>query len=109
MLYVRSSSGALVPVDTVAKITRGYGPLTVNHSGQLPSVTVSFNLVPGVALGAAVSAFNNLARQLLPATNTANFQGTAQVFESSLRNQGLLLVVAILVIYIVLGIPWCCP
>jgi HAE1 family hydrophobic/amphiphilic exporter-1 len=104
LLYVRSSSGVLVPLDAVARITRGYGPLTINHSGQLPSVTVSFNLVPGVALGDAVAAFNNLAGRLLPATITANFQGTAQVFESSIRNLGLLLVVAILVIYIVLGI-----
>ncbi len=104
LLYVRSSSGALVPLDAVAKITRGYGPLTINHSGQLPSVTVSFNLGPGFALGDAVSKLNDLARQLLPATITANFQGTAQVFESSIRNLGLLLVIAILVIYIVLGI-----
>jgi hypothetical protein len=65
--------------------------------------------VPGFALGEAVSAFNNLVRQLLPATITANFQGTAQVFESSIRNLGLLLVVAILVIYIVLGMPCCRP
>jgi len=104
LLYVRSSNGALVPLDAVAKITRGYGPLTINHSGQLPSVTVSFNLGPGFALGDAVSKLNGLSRQLLPATITANFQGTAQVFESSIRNLGLLLVVAILVIYIVLGI-----
>jgi HAE1 family hydrophobic/amphiphilic exporter-1 len=104
LLYVRSSSGALVPLDAVAKITSGYGPLTINHSGQLPSVTVSFNLVPGFALGDAVSAFNDIARRLLPATITANFQGTAQVFEASIRNLGVLLVVAILVIYIVLGI-----
>ncbi len=104
LLYVRSSNGALVPLDAVVKITRGFGPLTVNHSGQLPSVTVSFNLGPGFALGDAVSSLNALARKLLPATITANFQGTAQVFESSIRNLGLLLVVAILVIYIVLGI-----
>jgi HAE1 family hydrophobic/amphiphilic exporter-1 len=104
LLYVRSSSGVLVPLDAVARITRGYGPLTINHSGQLPSVTVSFNLASGFALGDAVSAFNNLAGRLLPATITANFQGTAQVFEASIRNLGLLLVVAILVIYIVLGI-----
>jgi HAE1 family hydrophobic/amphiphilic exporter-1 len=104
LLYVRSSSGVLVPLDAVARMTRGYGPLTINHSGQLPSVTVSFNLAPGFALGDAVSAFNDLAGRLLPATITANFQGTAQVFEASIRNLGLLLVVAILVIYIVLGI-----
>jgi HAE1 family hydrophobic/amphiphilic exporter-1 len=104
LLYVRSSGGTLVPLDAVARITRGYGPLTINHSGQLPSVTVSFNLAPGFALGDAVAALNDLARRTLPATVTANFQGTAQVFESSIRNLGLLLVVAIVVIYIVLGI-----
>jgi HAE1 family hydrophobic/amphiphilic exporter-1 len=104
LLYVRSTSGALVPLDAVVKISRGYGPLTINHSGQLPSVTVSFNLGPGLALGDAVSTLNELARKLLPATITANFQGTAQVFESSIKNLGLLLAVAIIVIYIVLGI-----
>jgi hydrophobic/amphiphilic exporter-1 (mainly G- bacteria), HAE1 family len=104
LLYVRSSNGALVPLAGVAKITPGYGPLTINHSGQLPSVTVSFNLGPGLALGQAVSSLNALARKLLPATITANFQGTAQVFESSLKNLGLLLAVAVLVIYIVLGV-----
>jgi HAE1 family hydrophobic/amphiphilic exporter-1 len=93
-----------VPLDAVAKITRGYGPLTINHSGQLPSVTVSFNLGPGFALGDAVAGLNDLARRLLPATITANFQGTAQVFESSLKNLGVLLLVAVMVIYIVLGI-----
>jgi HAE1 family hydrophobic/amphiphilic exporter-1 len=85
LLYVRSSGGALVPLDAVAKITRGYGPLTINHSGQLPSVTVAFNLGPGFALGDAVASLNALARTMLPATITANFQGTAQVFESSIR------------------------
>jgi HAE1 family hydrophobic/amphiphilic exporter-1 len=94
----------LVPLDAVAKISQGYGPLTINHSGQLPSVTVSFNLEPGFALGDAVASLNALSRRLLPATISANFQGTAQVFESSLKNLGLLLVVAVVVIYIVLGI-----
>ena len=104
LLYVRSSGGTLVPLDAVANITRSYGPLTINHSGQLPAVTVSFNLVPGFALGDAVARLNDLAGRLLPATITANFQGTAQVFESSIRNLGLLLAIAVLVIYIVLGI-----
>ncbi len=104
LLYVRSSSGALVPLDVLARITQGYGPLSINHSGQLPSVTVSFNLRPGHALGDAVTELNALARSILPATITASFQGTAQVFESSIRNLGLLLVVAVAVIYIVLGI-----
>ena len=104
LLYVRSTSGALVPLDVVARISTGYGPLSINHSGQLPSVTVSFNLRPGVALGDAVSALSGLARTMLPATITASFQGTAQVFESSLKNLGVLLLVAVMVIYIVLGI-----
>lgn len=104
LLYVRSTNGALVPLDVVARISTGYGPLSINHSGQLPSVTVSFNLRPGVALGDAVSALSGLARTMLPATITPSFQGTAQVFESSLKNLGVLLLVAVMVIYIVLGI-----
>ncbi len=104
LLYVRSSTGALVPLSGIAGIRQGYGPLTVNHSGQLPSVTISFNVKPGFALGDAVSDLNQAARRLLPPTVTANFQGTAQVFESSIRDLGVLLIVAILVIYIVLGI-----
>ena len=104
LLYVRSTSGALVPLDVVARISTGYGPLSINHSGQLPSVTISFNLRTGVALGDAVSALSGLARTMLPATITASFQGTAQVFESSLKNLGVLLLVAVMVIYIVLGI-----
>ena len=104
LLYVRASSGTLVPLNVLARITQGYGPLSINHSGQLPSVTISFNLRPGFALGDAVSDLNQLARTMLPATVTASFQGTAQVFESSIRNLGLLLAVAVMVIYIVLGI-----
>jgi HAE1 family hydrophobic/amphiphilic exporter-1 len=103
-LYVRSASGALVPLEAVSSITTGFGPLTVNHSGQLPAVTVSFNLKPGYALGNAVEAINRLATDELPATVTGSFQGAAQVFESSMRDLGALLIVAILVIYIVLGI-----
>jgi HAE1 family hydrophobic/amphiphilic exporter-1 len=104
LLYVRSTSGALVPLDVVARISTGYGPLSINHSGQLPSVTVSFNLRSEVALGDAVSALSGLARTMLPATIIPSFQGTAQVFESSLKNLGMLLLVAVMVIYIVLGI-----
>jgi HAE1 family hydrophobic/amphiphilic exporter-1 len=104
LLYVRSSSGTLVPLNVLARITQGYGPLSINHSGQLPSVTVSFNLRPGYALGEAVAELNAFSRSMLPATITASFQGTAQVFESSIKNLGLLLAVAVAVIYIVLGI-----
>jgi HAE1 family hydrophobic/amphiphilic exporter-1 len=105
MLYVRSSTGKLVPLQAVAKLTRGAGPLTVNHFGQLPSVTISFNLAPGVSLGPAVEHVNRMLSEIhLPATLNAGFQGAAQVFESSLRGLGVLLILSILVIYIILGI-----
>ena len=104
MLYIRSASGQLVPLNAIATITQVMGPLTINHSGQLPAVTVSFNLQPQYSLGAAVTTLEKLAKTVLPPTVTANFQGTAQVFQSSLRGLGLLLFTTILVIYIVLGI-----
>jgi len=104
MLYVRSSSGQLVPLNAVAKFTPSLGPLTINHLGQLPAVTVSFNLRPGVALGPAVDAVNRIARETLPQDVSTSFQGTAQAFESSLSGLGILLVMAIAVIYLVLGI-----
>ena len=103
-LYVRSINGSLVPLSTLASFTRTLGPLTVNHLGQLPSVTISFNPKPGVALGQAVEQVSSLARDTLPGSVTTSFQGTAQAFQSSLRGLGLLLAAAILVIYIVLGI-----
>jgi HAE1 family hydrophobic/amphiphilic exporter-1 len=103
-LYVRSSYGALVPLTAVTKRTPGLGPLLVNHLGQLPSVTISFNLRPGVALGDAVAAVDKAARATLPATVTTSFQGAAQAFQASLQGLGILLLMAILVIYIVLGI-----
>jgi HAE1 family hydrophobic/amphiphilic exporter-1 len=104
LLYIRSSGGALVPLDSVARVTRSLGPLTVNHLGQLPAVTISFNLRPGTSLGDAVAAVNRVTRATLPATITTSFQGTAQAFEASSRGLGWLLLLAILVIYIVLGI-----
>jgi len=103
LLYVRSDGGQLVPLSTVASLQQGVGPLTVNHAGQLPAVTISFNLAPGVALGDAVTRISALEREILPATITTNFQGIAQAFESSLTGLWLLLAAAILVIYIVLG------
>ncbi|HUL78392.1 MAG TPA: efflux RND transporter permease subunit, partial [Vicinamibacteria bacterium] len=103
-LYVRSIGGSLVPLDTVARVSRSLGPLTVNHFGQLPAVTLSFNLRPGTALGDAVAAVDRVARDTLPATISTSFQGTAQAFEASSRGLGWLLLLAILVIYIVLGI-----
>jgi HAE1 family hydrophobic/amphiphilic exporter-1 len=93
-----------VPLNALATITQGYGPLTINHSGQLLAVTISFDLKAGYSLGDAVTALDNLSRRMLPATITANFQGTAQVFQSSMKGLGLLLVTTILVIYIVLGV-----
>ena len=103
-IYVRSSGGPLVPLSTVAAVTTGFGPLTLNHVGQLPSVTLSFNLSPGTALGGAVATIQNVATQLLPSTITTSFQGTAQAFRDSLRGLGLILLMAIVVIYLVLGI-----
>jgi HAE1 family hydrophobic/amphiphilic exporter-1 len=103
--FVRSNSGQLIPLFTLAKVERSAGPLSITHLGQFPSVTLSFNLKPGVPLGAAVSEVKELvAKGDLPEDVTANFQGTAKQFESSISNLGLLLTVAILVIYIVLGI-----
>jgi len=103
MLYVRSGTGNLVPLSAVASLGTSLGPLTVNHLGQLPAVTISFNLKPGVAIGQAVDQIDDLARYL-PPTISSQFQGTAQAFESSLTGLGILLLIAILVIYIVLGI-----
>jgi hydrophobic/amphiphilic exporter-1 (mainly G- bacteria), HAE1 family len=104
MLYVRSSSGSLIPLNTVATTTTDAGPLTVSHTGQLPSVTISFNLTPGIALGDAVNEIRQVAAATVPASISTMFQGTAQAFESSLQGLGLILLMAIVVIYIVLGI-----
>ena len=104
LLYVRSSGGQLVPLNAVADLTKDLGPLTVNHLGQLPAVTLSFNLKPGVSLGDAVTDVNRVSRETLPATISTSFQGTAQAFEASFKGLGLLLIMSILVIYIVLGI-----
>src|SRR6185437_11496010 len=104
-IYLKSANGQTVPLGAVATIASGVGPVTVNHQGQLPSVTISFNLAPGVSLGTAVNAISRLERQVnLPVTVNTGFQGNAQVFQSALKGQGLLLMAAILVIYIVLGI-----
>jgi HAE1 family hydrophobic/amphiphilic exporter-1 len=103
-LYVRSNTGSLVPLPAVASLRQDLGPLTVTQLGQLPSVTISFNLAPGYSIGDAVTKVDALARTTLPATVATSFQGTAQAFESSLQGLGVLLLMAILVIYIVLGI-----
>jgi HAE1 family hydrophobic/amphiphilic exporter-1 len=104
MLYVRSSSGKLVPINVVTKQAVATGPLLVNHLGQLPAVTLSFNLKPGVSLGEAVAVVDKISRDVLPQTITTSFQGTAQAFQSSTKGLFLLLIMAIVVIYIVLGI-----
>jgi hydrophobic/amphiphilic exporter-1 (mainly G- bacteria), HAE1 family len=104
LLYVRSDVGKLVPLDAVTKPRNTVGPLSVAHLGQLPSVTMSFNLAPGVSLGDAVDRIEEAARESLPADIETSFQGVAAAFQSSLQGMGMLLVMAILVIYMVLGI-----
>ena len=104
LIYLRSRSGKLVSLDTVATLRRDVGPLTVNHLGQLPAVTLSFNLKSGVSLGEATAAIQQIARVELPATISYSFVGSAQAFASSLAGMGLLLATAVIVIYIVLGI-----
>jgi len=104
MLYVKSSSGEMIPLNAVAEIGKSLGPLSINHTGQLISVTISFNLKTGYPLGQAVNDLNKLAKTVLPASITTGFQGTAQAFQSSMQGLGLLLILAILVIYMVLGI-----
>jgi HAE1 family hydrophobic/amphiphilic exporter-1 len=104
MLYIRSSAGQLVPLNAVANLSRDLGPLSINHLGQLPSVTLSFNIKPGVSLGDAVTAVEKVAKATMPATISTSFQGTAQAFQASMQGMGLLLIMAIVVIYIVLGI-----
>ncbi len=105
LLYVRSAKGTLVPLASVATMTPGIGPLTVNHLGQLPAVTISFNTRPDVALSEAVAQVQRVQRELrVPATVSGTFQGTAQAFQASLQGQGMLLLITILVIYLVLGV-----
>jgi HAE1 family hydrophobic/amphiphilic exporter-1 len=105
MLYIRSkTSGQIVPISGIAKLSNTLGPLSVNHLGQLPAVTVSFNLKPGYSIGDAVNQINELARTSLPTTITTTFQGNAQAFQSSLSGLGLLVLMSILVIYLILGI-----
>ncbi len=104
LLYIRNNRGELVPNESVAKLKRSIGPLTVNHAGQLPAVTVSFNLRPGVALSSAVTDINRLGTEVLPQTVATSFTGAAGAFQDSEKGLGVLLLMTILVIYIVLGI-----
>jgi HAE1 family hydrophobic/amphiphilic exporter-1 len=104
-LYVTSQSGTLVPLTSVTKMTNGTMPLSVNHQGQLPSVTISFDLAPGYALSDAVSTIDRVQRQIgLPETIQTSFQGTAEAFQQSSRGSGILLLAALVVVYIILGI-----
>ena len=104
MLYVQSPAGKLVPLASVVTINETVGPQSVNHTGQSPSVTFSFNLRPGMALGDAVARVEEVARQTLPATVSGSFQGAAQAFQESMVGLGWVLALAIFVIYVVLGI-----
>jgi len=104
LLYVRSKTGTLVPLSAITSITQTAGPLTVNHSGQLPSVTLSFNLPPGVALGQATAEVQRFANAELPASISTGFSGTAQAFQSTQAGMLALLGIAIFVIYVVLGV-----
>jgi HAE1 family hydrophobic/amphiphilic exporter-1 len=104
LLYIHSANGMQVPLSAVATLTTNLGPLTVNHLGQLPAVTISFNTKPGVALGDAIRDVDRVTRQTLPSSISTSFQGSAQAFQNSLQGLGILLLMAILVIYIVLGI-----
>jgi hydrophobic/amphiphilic exporter-1 (mainly G- bacteria), HAE1 family len=104
MLHVRSRTGELVPLGSVARFEKGVGPLTVSHAGQLPSVTVSFNPRSGVALGTAVDAVSNLARVELPASVSTTFSGDTQAFQQAQSGLLILLLLAVFVIYVVLGI-----
>jgi HAE1 family hydrophobic/amphiphilic exporter-1 len=104
LLYFKASGGALIPLDTLAHVKQEIGPQTINHFGQIPAATISFNLKPGASLGAVVSEIQQISDRTLPATVSTAFQGAAKAFQTSLGNLVLLLIVAILVVYIVLGI-----
>ena len=103
MIYLKSDTGQMVPLSAVARLVENAGPQSIPHSGQLPSVTISFSLRPGTSLGQATDEIEEAAKANLPATITGAFQGTAKVFQDSMKNMGILLIVAIAVVYIVLG------
>lgn len=104
-VYLRGSSGETVPLATIVRATESSAPLVINRQGQFPAVTTSFNLAPGVSLGDAVAAIEQVTRDLgLPASIRGSFQGTAQAFKASLANEPLLILAALITVYIVLGI-----
>src|SRR5579863_1564313 len=104
MLYFKGTTGTLIPLDTLANLKTDVGPQAINHNGQLTAVTVSFDLMPGVALGQVTDKIREIAARELPNTISTSFQGAAKAFESSLGNLWVLLIIAIVVVYIVLGI-----
>ena len=104
LLYFKTAAGKLIPLDTLANIVTDVGPQTINHYGQLPAATLSFNLKPGAALGEVVNQVQDVAGKTLPSTISTQFQGAAKAFQSSLGNLWILLIIAIMVVYIVLGI-----
>lgn len=104
-LYLRAQGGRLVPLSAVSHLDRGSGPLTVGHQGQLPAVTIGFNTAPGVALGQAVDAIRAVEQELgVPPTIVTGYTGTAQIFQQALAGQGMLVLAAVLIMYLVLGI-----
>ncbi len=103
-LYINSSTGVAVPLKTFAKLSQGVSPLMVNHNGRMNAATISFNLAPGASLGNANQEIEKLINQVIPKSISTSFQGASQVFQSSLPSLGLLLAIAILVIYLILGI-----
>jgi HAE1 family hydrophobic/amphiphilic exporter-1 len=104
LLFIKSGTGKLIPLSTIASVERTLGPLTVNHLGQRPAATISFNLKPGFAIGDAAQQIRDLASKVLPSSISTSFEGAAQAFESSFDSLGFLLFVTVLVIYMVLGI-----
>lgn len=104
-IYVKSGSGEMVPLSSFTRITERNVPLSINHQGQFPVVTISFNLAPGVSLGQAVDAINKAREELqLPSSIVQEYQGTAAAFQASLKNTPLLIIAAIVTVYIVLGV-----
>ena len=104
-IYIRSATGGKVPLSAIARIESSTVPLAVNHQGQFPAVTVSFNLAPDVALGDAVRAIDEAKKELgMPMSIQSGFEGTARAFQSSLRNEWILIVAALVTVYIVLGV-----
>ena len=103
-LYVRSSSGKLVPLKQVARVTETVSALSVGHNGQIPSATIAFNLKPGASISMVMSKIEAFAKEHLPSTVSTGFQGSAQAFKSSFTSMGFLLLVTVAVIYMILGI-----